>query len=126
MRNMCRFIIILCMFFISLSANAFCMDVSHYEKKQVDTISAIRHYNQDFLNSQNNNSVIKNISRNESISVNNRRNDNSLDNGISKVYLENQSQFVALISYLYNQSFLHNKSKVHFSVLLSEVCPNAP
>ena len=126
MRNVCRFIIVLCMFFISLSANAFCTDVSVIEKKQADTISAIRHYNQDFLNSEDNHSVIKNIPRNDKISVNNRKGDNSLDNGFSKGYIENTSQYQALLEYLYNQSFLHNKSKVHFSVLLSEVRPNAP
>lgn len=114
------------MFFISLSANAFCTDVSVLEKKQADTISAIRHYNQDFLNSEDNHSVIKNIPRNDTISVSNRRSDNSLDNGMSKTFIETQSQYQALLEYLYNQSFLHNKSKVHFSVLLSEVSPNAP
>ena len=126
MRNICRFIIVLCMFFISLSANAFCTDISVSEKKHADTISAIRHYNQDFLNTEDNHSVIKNIPRNDTLSVSNRKGDNSLDNGMSKTFLETQSQFQALLSYLYNQSFLHNKSKVHFSVLLSEVRPNAP
>ena len=48
------------------------------------------------------------------------------NDAFSKGYFETTSQFQALLSYLYNQSFLHNKSKVHFSVLLSEVRPNAP
>ena len=126
MRHLCRFIIIIFMFFISLAANAFESQSVISFSKHTDTISAIQYNDYDILYSKNSVSVIKNVERQDSISIKNKESDNFSDGGLNNFLLSHSSQFSELLAYIYNQSFLHNKSKVHFSVILSEIQPNAP
>lgn len=114
------------MFFISLSANAFC-DLSHdVISKQTDTISAVNYNDPDILYSRNNSSIIQNIERNDTISLNKKESDNSADNGVTKYLHASTTQFEDLLSYIYTQSFLRNKTKVSLVTTLSEIHPNAP
>ena len=126
MKYLCRFMFIFFMFIITLCANAFCDSVSAVELKSVDTISAVQQHSQDILTSRANDSIEQCIQRNDGLFINNRRPDNSYDSGLNNFLLAASSQFSELLAYIYNQSFLHNKSNVLFSVSLSEIQPNAP
>lgn len=125
MKYICRFILFLCIFFISLSANAFC-EVSHNViSKKTDTISTVIYDNHDILYSRNNSSITQNIERNDSL-LNNKQSDNSYDSGITKYLHASNTQFEDLLSYIYTQSYLRNKTKVSLFATLSEIQPNAP
>lgn len=125
MKYICRFILFLCIFFISLSANAFC-EVSHNViSKQTDTISTVIYDNHDILYSRNNSSITQNIERNDSL-LNNKQSDNSYDGGVTKYLHVSTTQFEDLLSYIYTQSYLRNKTKVSLFATLSEIQPNAP
>lgn len=126
MKYICRFILFLCIFFISLSANAFC-EVSHdVISKHTDTISAVNYIDTDILYSRNNCSTITNIERNDTLSLNNKESDNSYDGGVTKYLHASTTQFEDLLSYIYTQSYLRNKTKVSLFATLSEIQPNAP
>lgn len=114
------------MFFITLSVSAFCVDSSFVEKKTVDTISSINVLHQDCIAAKSSESVISAMQRNDGLFIGNRKTDNMFDNGLNNAVFGNSNQLEDLLAYIYNQSFLHNKSKVHFSVILSEIQPNAP
>ena len=125
MKYVGRLILIICLFLISISANAFWKD-SSIEIKTVDSISSINVLNQDYICAKNSESYILSDQRSDGLFVTGRKTDSPFDNSINSFLLGNTEQFENLLSYLYNQSFLHNKSKVHFSVSLSEILPNAP
>lgn len=113
------------MLFISLTANAMDSQVVSSIQKHVDTISAVQNNDYDVLYSKNGTSAIQNVERQDSISLNNKKSDNSYDGGLK--YLQTPVfQFENLLSYIYTQSFLRNKAKVNFHTALSEVHPNAP
>lgn len=114
------------MFMVTVCANAFCGDVSVAELKSVDTIAAIQNYTCDALTAKSGETIVQCIQRNDSILINNKKSDDSNNGNINNLLLGNVNQFNELLAYIYNQSFLHNKSKVHFSVILSEIQPNAP
>ena len=114
------------MFIITLCSNAFCDGVSAIELKRVDTISSVQQYSQDVLMSRTSDTIQQCIQRNDGLFINNRKSDNSYDGGLNNFLLAASSQFSELLAYIYNQSFLHNKSNVQFSVSLSEIQPNAP
>ena len=100
-----------------------------YEKeelKSIDTISAVQNYNHDVLAAKSNDTITQTFQRNDGLFINNRKSDNSLDSSLHNFLLAASSQFSELLAYIYNQSFLHNKSNVLFSVSLSEIQPNAP
>lgn len=114
------------MFIITFCSISFCDSVSAVELKSIDTISAIQHHNQDVLTAKSNDTITQTFQRNDGLFINNRRSDNSYDSGLNNFLLAASSQFSELLAYIYNQSFLHNKSNVQFSVSLSEIQPNAP
>lgn len=125
MKHLCRFIIIICMFFISLAANAFDSHLCSSISKHTDTISAVQYNDYDILYSKSGASILQNVVRHDSININNKESDNSYDGGLK--YLQTLvSQFENLLSYIYTQSFLRNKAKVSFHIALSEIQPNAP
>lgn len=126
MKYISRLILIIFLFLITISANAFWKDSSSLEIKTVDSISSINVLHQDYICAKNGESYILSDQRNDGLFVTGRKTDNSFDNSINSFLFGNTEQFENLLSYLYNQSFLHNKSKVHFSVSLSEIQPNAP
>lgn len=114
------------MFMVTVCANAFCGDVSVAELKSIDTISAIQNHSCDVLTAKSGENIVQCIQRNDSILINNKKSDDSNNGGLNSLLFGNTNQFNELLAYVYNQSFLHNKSKVHFSVILSEIQPNAP
>ena len=114
------------MFIITICSNTFCNEVSAFQIKQIDSISAVQKYNYDVLAAKSNDTITQTFQRNDGLFINNRKSDNSFDNGLNNFLLAASSQFSELLSYIYNQSFLHNKSNVLFSVSLSEIQPNAP
>ena len=126
MKYLCRFIFLFFMFIITLCVSSFCDGVSAIEIKSVDTISAVQQHSQDLLISRTSDSIEQCIQRSDGLFINNRRSDNSYDSGLNNFLLAASSQFSELLAYIYNQSFLHNKSNVLFSVSLSEIQPNAP
>ena len=126
MKYICRFILFLCIFFISLSANAFCEISQDVISKHTDTISAVNYVDTDILYSRNNCSTITNIERNDTLSLNNKESDNSYDGGVTKYLHASITQFEDLLSYIYTQSYLRNKTKVSLFATLSEIQPNAP
>ena len=126
MKYLCRFLFIFLVFIITLCSNALCDRVSAVELKSTDTISTVQHQSQDILTSRANDSIEQCIQRNDGLFINNRRSDNSYDSGLNNFLLAASSQFSELLAFIYNQSFLHNKSNVLFSVSLSEIQPNAP
>ncbi len=126
MKYICRFILFICMFFISLSANAFCDISNNVISKHADSISAVNYNDTDILYSRNNGSITQNIERNDSLLINNKTSDNSSDNGFTKYLHASITQFEYLLSYIYTQSYLRNKTKVSFHSELSEIQPNAP
>lgn len=126
MKYICRFILFLCIFFISLSANAFCEISQDVISKHTDTISAVNYVDTDILYSRNNCSTITNIERNDTLSLNNKESDNSYDGGVTKYLHASTTQFEDLLSYIYTQSYLRNKTKVSLFATLSEIQPNAP
>ena len=126
MKYICRFIIFICLFFISLSANAF-SDVSQsYISKHVDTIAAVQVNDYDVLYSNSGCSTIQCVQRNDNLSINNKETDNSFDGGLNNFLHQSDCQFKDLISYIYTQSYLRNKTKVSLVKVLSEINPNAP
>lgn len=126
MKYLCRFMFVFLMFIITLCSNAFCDSVSAIELKSIDTISAVQNYNHDVLAAKSNDTITQTFQRNDGLFINNRKSDNSLDSSLHNFLLAASSQFSELLAYIYNQSFLHNKSNVLFSVSLSEIQPNAP
>lgn len=126
MKYLCRIMFIFLMFMVTVCANAFCGDISVAELKSIDTIAAIQNHNCDALTAKNNETIAQCIQRNDSILINNKKSDDSNNGNLNNLLLGNTNQFNELLAYIYNQSFLHNKSKVHFSVILSEIQPNAP
>ena len=114
------------MFIITICSNAFCDEVSARQIKQIDSISAVQNYNHDILTAKSNDTITQYFQRNDGLFINNRKSDNSYDSGLNNFLLSTSSQFSELLAYIYNQSFLHNKSNVLFSVSLSEIQPNAP
>ncbi len=126
MKYISRLILIIFLFLITISANAFLSDFSSLEIKTVDTISSISVLHQDYIGVKIGESYSLTTQKNDGLFVNGRKSDCSFDNSFSNCLLGNTEQYRSLLSYLYNQSFLHNKSKVHFSVSLSEIQPNAP
>ena len=126
MKYISLLILIIFLFLITISANAFWKDSSSTEIKTVDSIYSINVVHQDCICTQSAETYILTNQRNDGIFVNGRKTDTSFDNSTNGIFSENTEQFENLLSYLYNQSFLHNKSKVHFSVSLSEIQPNAP
>lgn len=126
MKYICRFILFLCIFFISLSANAFCEISQDVISKHTDTISAVNYVDTDILYSRSNCSTITNIERNDTLSLNNKESDNSYDGGVTKYLHASTAQFEDLLSYIYTQSYLRNKTKVSLFATLSEIQPNAP
>lgn len=125
MKYISRLILFICLFFISLSANAFCDISQDVISKKADTISAIIYDNYDILYSRNNSSITQNVERNDSL-LNNKQSDNSYDGGITKYLHASNTQFEDLLSYIYTQSYLRNKTKVSLFATLSEIKPNAP
>lgn len=113
------------MFFISLAANAFDSQANSIILKHTDTISAVQCNDYDVLYSRNSASILQNVVRNDSININNKESDNSYDGGLKHLQTP-VSQFENLLSYIYTQSFLRNKAKVSFHIVLSEIQPNAP
>ena len=114
------------MFIITFCSNVFCDSVSAVEIKNIDSISAVQNYNHDVLAAKGNDTITQTFQRNDGLFINNRKSDNSYDSGLNNFLLASSSQFSELLAYIYNQSFLHNKSNVQFSVSLSEIQPNAP
>ncbi len=114
------------MFFISLSANAFCDLSGDVISKHKDTISAVNFNDTDILYSRNTGSITQNIERHDSLLTNNKNSDNSNGGGITKYLHASITQFEYLLSYIYTQSYLRNKTKVSFRSELSEIQPNAP
>ena len=109
-----------------MCSNVFCDRVSAVELKNIDTISAIQHHSEDILTSKTSDTITQCFQRNDGLFINNRKSDNSYDGGLNNFLLAASSQYSELLAYIYNQSFLHNKSNVLFSVSLSEIQPNAP
>lgn len=126
MRYICRFILFLCIFFITLSANAFCEISGNIISKHTDTISAVHINDYDMLYSKNNAAVVQNGQRNENLQINGKESDNSLDGGLNNFLHQQTSQFEDLLSYIYSKSYLRNKTKVNLLKVLSEIQPNAP
>lgn len=114
------------MFFVTLSLNAFVVDTSLVTNKTVDTISSVNLVHQDYIAAKDSESVISALQRSDDLFISHRKTYNSFDSGLNNSVLGNSNQFENILAYIYNQSFLHNKSKVNFSVLLSEIHPNAP
>lgn len=113
------------MFFICLVASAFSNQSATSFSRYTDTISAVQCNDCDILYSRNGASILQNVVRHDSININNKESDNSYDGGLK--YLQTPvSQFENLLSYIYTQSFLRNKTKVSFHIALSEIQPNAP
>lgn len=126
MKYLSRIFLIIIMFFISLSANAFFADNTNIDKKVSDTISAVQVHHQDFLNTKDNDSAIQNIQRNDGVIINGRKSDNSCDGGLNKVFWAESEQLQSILAYIYTQSYLRSKSDINFSVVFSEIHPNAP
>ena len=126
MKYICRFIIFICLFFISLSANAFSDNSQSYISRHIDTIVATQVNDFDVLYSNTGNATIQGIQRNDTLSLNNKESDNSIDNGLTKYLHASTTQFEDLLSYIYTQSYLRNKTKVSLYATLSEIQPNAP
>lgn len=114
------------MFFITLSANALCLDVQNFDKKTCDTISVVQTYHCDILNTKNDISFLQNIQKNDRLYINGRKSDNFYDGGLNNLFIVNSSHIKNIIDYIYVQSFLRNKSDIEFSIVLSEIYPNAP
>jgi len=114
------------MFFITLSANALCLDVSDFDKKTCDTISAVQVYHCDILNTKNDVYLFQNIQKNDSLCINGRKSDNFYDGGLNNLFIVNSNHIKNIIDYIYVQSYLRNKSDIEFSIVLSEIYPNAP
>ncbi len=114
------------MFVISLSANVFAGEINDI-KENVPVISAIKQVSpDDILNSKHEDSVIQNISRNGSAVIGIRKMNTVFDCGASNFVNVIPLQFTNLLSYIYSLVYLENKSKVNFSLIFSEVLPNAP
>ena len=126
MKYICRFIIFICLFFISLSANAFSDNSQSYISRHIDTIVATQVNDFDVLYSNTGNATIQGIQRNDNLTINNKETDNSFDGGLNNFLHQSDCQFKDLISYIYTQSYLRNKTKVSLFATLSEIQPNAP
>lgn len=125
MKLISRIILLFCIFFITLSANVFCSSCDSYLPKNIDTISAVKYYNYDLINSKDNESVLSNINRNDS-TISNNKDSNDYYSGLFNKNPNKDKQFKELLSYLYTISYLDNKTKISFLSLLSEIHPNAP
>lgn len=126
MKYICRFIVFLCLFFISLGANAFSDSSQSYISKHVDTIAAVQVVDYDVLYSNNGSATIQGVQRNDNLSINHKESDNSFDGGLQNFLHQTDCQFKDLISYIHTQSYLRNKTKISLVKVLSEVNPNAP
>ncbi len=126
MKYICRFIIFICLFFISLSANAFSDNSQSYISRHIDTIVATQVNDFDVLYSNTGNATIQGIQRNDNLTINNKETDNSFDGELNNFLHQSDCQFKDLISYIYTQSYLRNKTKVSLLKVLSEINPNAP
>lgn len=114
------------MFVISLSANVIAGETNDI-KDNIPVISAVKQINpDDILNSRHEDSVIQNILRNGSAVLGIRKMNTSFDCGASNFVNIIPLQFTNLLSYIYSLAYLENKSKVNFSLIFSEVLPNAP
>lgn len=126
MKYLRRFILIICMFFISLAANAYCCENDVCIQKQTDTISAVNFHDYDILYSRNNSQIIQNIENQNSSFLNNKGNYKTYDGGLNKPEHVFINRLESLFSYIYVHSFLRNKTKISFLIALSEINPNAP
>ncbi len=126
MKLFCRFILIIFMFCITLGANAFCIENNFIKLKSIDAIYSYQNYHHDILNSKDSGQIIEFIQKNDTISSFQRKNDNRSDGNLNKLSFFIGNIIRQVISYNYNKSFLDNKSKVNFSVILSSILPNAP
>ena len=126
MKILSRITLLFFIFVIIIGTSATCSENVNYNIKYKDTISAVKYFDHDLLNSKNNDYIFLYFTRHYSLNVNNKKTDNSNDSG-NNYFIPNQTeQQVNLISYIYNNSYLNNKTKVSFKTLLSEVHPNAP
>ena len=126
MKLLSRITLLFCIFIIIIGTSAFCSENHTYNIKCQDTISAARYFDNDLLCSKNNDYIFQNITRHDSLNINNKKTDNYNDTGNNYFISSQTEQQVNLISYIYNNSYLNNKTKVSFKTLLSEVHPNAP
>lgn len=128
MRYISRLILIIYIFFVSIIAS-FAFDTNSSissNNSSKDTISAVQYYNQDIINSKDNELLEINISRNDNIFLNNRKTSNLYDGGINNSYIFTSNQFRNLLYYIYTNTFLDNKTSSVISFLVFEIQPNAP
>lgn len=128
MKYICRFILLICIFFTSIIASfAFDGNISiQISERKSDTISAIQYNNKDIIYSKDNEILENTISRNDSVFLNNRKSSNIYDGGINNLGFIISNQFQSLLYYIYTLSYLEHKSNSVFSFLSNEIQPNAP
>ncbi len=128
MKYISRLILLIYIFFVSIIAS-FAFDFNSSissNNSSKDTISAVQYYNQDIINSKDNELLEVNISRNDNIFLNNRKTSNLYDGGINNSYIFTSNQFRNLLYYIYTNTFLDNKTSSVISFLVFEIQPNAP
>lgn len=128
MKYISRLILLIYIFFVSIIAS-FAFDTNSSissNNSSKDTISAVQYYNQDIINSKDNELLEINISRNDNIFLNNRKTSNLYDGGINNSYIFTLNQFQNLLYYIYTNTFLDNKTSAVISFLVFEIQPNAP
>lgn len=128
MKYICRFILLICIFFTSIIASfAFDGNISiQIAERKSDTISAIQYNNKDIIYSKDNEILDNNISRNNAIYFNNRKSQNLYDGGINNFEFITSNQFQSLLYYIYTLSYLKHKTDSVHSFLSFEIQPNAP
>lgn len=126
MNKLSRFIVLICIFLIAFLTGILYTDNSCIEIKNTDTITSGQIYKQEVLTEESSVSVIQALQKNENFVLNNKRNDIFSNGGIDNIFFEKLTRFKAIISYIYNQSFLINKAKYVFAIIFSEINPNAP
>lgn len=126
MKTLCRIFFIFFTFIVFSCTNVFADETCDI-KENISVISAVKQIDtDDILNSKNDESVLQNISRNGSAVFGIRKSNISFDFGPNNFINVIPAQFINMLNYIYSLAYLENKSKVNFSLIFSEVLPNAP
>lgn len=96
-------------------------------KENIPIISAVKQFEEsDVLNSKDDETVLQNVIRNGNAVFGIRKSNTSLDFGANNFINIIPLRFSGLLNYIYSLAYLENKSKVCFSLIFTEVLPNAP
>ncbi len=127
MKYISRILLFIFTFLISI-VSSFAVDnaLISIESKATDTISAVEYYHHDIINSKDNEFFISNITEENNLYLNNRKNSNLYDGGINNSSLYHSKQFKYTLFYIYTLSYLTNKTSSVHSFLSFEIQPNAP